>query len=117
MSEGALQRGAPKPFMKERRIEMTRYVPGLVIAAFLVVTTAVAQERQPLRPLQGVGAPPPAAAMSDQQIAALIYGACHNEVEVAKFAQDKLQSPEARAFAEKMIREHTPDCEAYARLA
>jgi len=96
---------------------MSRILSGLTIAGFLLVVTAQAQERQPLRPLQGVGAAPPAAMVSDQQIAALIHGVCHNEIEVAKFAQDKLQSPEVRAFAEKMIREHTADCEAYGKLA
>jgi predicted outer membrane protein len=54
---------------------------------------------------------------ADQQIAALIYGACHNEVEIAKFAQSKLQLAEARAFAEKMVSDHTPDCESYQRWA
>ena len=51
------------------------------------------------------------------QLAAVIYGACHNEVETAKFAQSRLQTPAAKQFAEKMIKDHTPDCEAYQRLA
>jgi predicted outer membrane protein len=38
-------------------------------------------------------------------------------VELAKFLQSRLQSQEAKQFAEKMIKEHTPDCEAYQRLA
>jgi predicted outer membrane protein len=54
---------------------------------------------------------------ADQQIAALIFACCHNEVEVSKFAQSKLQSAEARAFAEKMVAHHTPDCESYQRWA
>ena len=54
---------------------------------------------------------------ADQQIAALIYGCCHNEVEISKFAQPKLQSPAARAFAEKMVSHHTADCESYQRWA
>jgi len=67
---------------------------------------------QQLQPVQGGQT-----GNSDQQIAAVIYGACHNEVEIAKFAQSRLQSPEAKQFAEKMIKDHTPDCEAYQRLA
>jgi len=54
---------------------------------------------------------------ADQQIAALIFACCHNEVEIAKFAQSKLQSPDARAFAEKLVSDHTPDCESYQRWA
>jgi predicted outer membrane protein len=38
-------------------------------------------------------------------------------VEISKFVQSKLQSPEAKEFAEKMISDHTADCEAYQRWA
>jgi predicted outer membrane protein len=92
-----------------------------VVAQEALVAQETPQPRRPagevpaLQPLQGT--PPAAASASDQQIAALIFGACHNEVELAKFAQSKLQSEQARAFAEKMVREHTPDCEAYAKWA
>ena len=100
---------------------MSRIFAGMTMVAALSFGAALlAQERQPLRPLQGVGgaaAAAPTMAPTDQQIAALIYGVCHNEVEISKFAQEKLQSPQAREFAEKMVREHTPDCETYARLA
>jgi predicted outer membrane protein len=54
---------------------------------------------------------------ADQQIAALILGGCHNEVEISKFVQSKLQSPEAKSFAEKMVSDHTADCEAYQKWA
>jgi predicted outer membrane protein len=57
------------------------------------------------------------ASNADQQIAALIFGACHNEVETAKFAQSRLQTSAAKQFAEKMIKDHTPDCEVYHRWA
>lgn len=50
---------------------------------------------------------------ADQQIAALIHGGSHNEVELSKFAQSKLQNKEAQAFAEKMIEDHTADAENY----
>src|SRR5262249_22052636 len=58
-----------------------------------------------------------AATVSDQQIAALIFGAAHNEIEVAKFAQTRLQSEHAKQFAEKMIRDHQPGCDAMKRMA
>jgi predicted outer membrane protein len=54
---------------------------------------------------------------ADQQIAAKIHGGSHNEVEISKFAQSKLQSAEARDFAEKMVRDHTADAESYQRWA
>jgi predicted outer membrane protein len=57
------------------------------------------------------------AASPDQQIAAFVLAHCRNEIEISKFAQDKLQSPEAKAFAEKMVREHSPGCEQIARIA
>jgi len=57
------------------------------------------------------------ASFSDQQIAALVHGAAHNEIEILKFAQAKIQAEEIRQFAEQMIREHTPGCEAMKNLA
>jgi len=97
---------------------------GLALASvvFCGVTqaqnTQQPQPRQPTQPgqkqLSQQGGQMSAA---DQQIAALIYGCCHNEVEISKFAQTKLQSPAARAFAEKMVLHHTTDCESYQRWA
>lgn len=104
---------------------MRKVFAGMAIA-LLLAAAVQAQERpatrpaaprtelQPIRPQQG-GAGQMASA--DQQLAACIFMACRNEIEVAKFAQSKSQSEEVRAFAEKMIREHTPDCEAYQKLA
>jgi len=57
------------------------------------------------------------ASNADQQIAALIYDFCHTEVETAKFAQSRLQTSAAKQFAEKMIKEHSPECATYQRLA
>jgi predicted outer membrane protein len=59
----------------------------------------------------------PASGTSDQQIAAVLYSCCHNEIEIAKFGQSKAQSPEVKQFAEKMIREHTAGCDAMKTLA
>lgn len=56
-------------------------------------------------------------ATSDQELAAAIYGGCHNEVELAKFAQSRLESREGKEFAQQMIKDHQADCEAYAKLA
>jgi predicted outer membrane protein len=57
------------------------------------------------------------ASTSDQEIAAKIYGFCHNEVELAKFAQSRAKSQDAKEFVDMMIKDHTPDCEAYAKFA
>src|SRR5437868_777669 len=57
------------------------------------------------------------AAGGDQQIAACVYGECHNEIEIAKFVESKLQTEEAREFAQRMVREHSPGCQEMQRLA
>ncbi|HZL87101.1 MAG TPA: hypothetical protein VFB96_01885 [Pirellulaceae bacterium] len=59
----------------------------------------------------------PGAAQGDQQIAALIYGCCRNHIEIATFAQDRLENPEAKQFAEKMVNDHTPGCDKMKELA
>ena len=58
-----------------------------------------------------------ASSMSNQQIAALIHGGCRNEIEISKFALERLKSPEAKQFAEKMISEHQAGCEKVAQIA
>lgn len=57
------------------------------------------------------------AGTSDQQIAALILAGCRNEIEIAKFAKDRLQSEQAKQFADKLLQEHAPGCERLAQLA
>src|SRR5438876_2744783 len=57
------------------------------------------------------------ASSADQQIAACVYGACSHEIEIAKWAESRLQSEEAREFAQRMVREHTPGCQAMQQLA
>ena len=54
---------------------------------------------------------------ADQQIAAAVYGACHNEIEIAKLGEQKAQSEEVRDFAQRMVRDHTPGCQEMERLA
>jgi predicted outer membrane protein len=56
-------------------------------------------------------------ASADQQIAALLYNCCKKDIELSKFAQDRLQNEEVRQFAEKMITEHTAACEKLAKFA
>jgi predicted outer membrane protein len=110
------------------------------VALMCLVGSAFAQnEAQPLQP--GVGQQPRSTAgqqpgqpgglgqqglrqqqagqhgTSDQQIAAFLLACCRNEIEISKFAHDRLQSQEAKAFAEKMVREHTPGCEQMAQMA
>jgi len=54
---------------------------------------------------------------ADQQIAACIYGECHNEIEIAKFAESKAQTEEVREFAQRMVRDHSPGCQQMQRMA
>jgi Domain of unknown function (DUF4142) len=53
---------------------------------------------------------------ADKQIAACLYLDGHKEIELARFAQPKLQTEQAKQFAEKMIREHTPGHETIKRF-
>jgi len=54
---------------------------------------------------------------SDAQIAALLAGGNRNEIEISKFAQDKLQTDDAKEFAAMMIKEHTPVLQKLQQLA
>jgi predicted outer membrane protein len=104
-----------------------RVIYGLsAIAAVTWVSLALAQNRDPEPARPAAGARPAAAApaaataqawTSDQQIAACLYYGCRNEVEISKFALDRLQSDEARQFAERMITEHQEACEKLAKFA
>ena len=47
----------------------------------------------------------------------LRFFACRNEIEIAKLAEQKSQTPEIRDFAQKMVKEHTPGCQEMQRLA
>jgi predicted outer membrane protein len=102
-----------------------RVIYGLsAIAVVTWVSLALAQVRDPVRPATPApGARPVAAApaqagwTADQQIAALLYNGCRNEVEISKFAQEKLQSNEAQKFAERMVAEHEEACQKLAKFA
>jgi predicted outer membrane protein len=45
---------------------------------------------------------------ADAQIASMLAMGNRNEIEISKFAQEHLQSDEAKEFAANMIKEHTP---------
>jgi predicted outer membrane protein len=86
---------------------------GLVATFTLAVGIATAQNAPP-RVAQPVGAQ---GSNADQQIAACIYGLEHNEVEISKFAESRLQSPEAKQFAQQMVKDHTQDGDQYKQIA
>lgn len=68
---------------------------------------------QPVQPLQGGQR----AASGDQEIACCVYGECHNEIEIAKFAESKAKNDEVREFAQRMVRDHSPGCQEMQQLA
>jgi predicted outer membrane protein len=89
---------------------------------------AVAQVRTQPRPAgQRPAAAPPAAAAPaaattqqgtpDQQVAACLWGANRNEVELAKLAQQKAQHESVKDFAAQMIKDHTQNADKLARVA
>lgn len=54
---------------------------------------------------------------SDQQIAALIAACNRNEVEVSRFALDKIKSSEVKEIATTMMKDHTAAAEKFGKLA
>lgn len=106
-----------------------RIVHGLSLVLVVALAgTALAQRpadpANPTRPAAGrpaagveVEAATAQASTADEQIAALLYACCRNEVEISKFAQNRLQSEAARQFAEQMIAEHTAACQKLEKFA
>ncbi|HEX5102322.1 MAG TPA: DUF4142 domain-containing protein [Pirellulaceae bacterium] len=96
---------------------------GSFALAVTLASVALAQNvREPARPATPATPRAGAAAEAradnaDQQIASLLYHCCQNDIEISKFAKDRLQSEEARQFAEKMIAEHTEGCQKLAKFA
>jgi len=90
---------------------------------------ASAQVRPGARPTARPAAAPPAAApaapnaaatqqgTSDQQVAACLWAANRNEVEIAKLAEQKAKSDSVKDFAAQMIKDHTQNADKLARVA
>ena len=100
-----------------------RSVYGWSLAVLMCVSgVASAQVRPGARP--GAAAAPaaaPAAAAQqgtpDQQIAACLWAANRNEVEIAKLAEQKAKSDSVKDFAAQMIKDHTQNADKLARVA
>ena len=94
---------------------------GWMAAFVMLPAVCFAQEPRPVdRPTLPPGtrvAAPGAVVTPDQQIAALLYSANRNEVEFSQFAETKLQSEEAKAFAAKMVKTHQPAVEKFGKWA
>jgi len=85
-----------------------------------MVSVSAAQVRPGARPAAPAAAPAVAAntqGTPDQQIAACLHGGAHNEVELAKFAQERAKSDEVKDFAARMIKDHTQQADKLARIA
>jgi predicted outer membrane protein len=85
---------------------------------------ASAQVRVEARPAQRAGTAPAAAPAAtvlqgtpDQQIAACLWSANRNEVELAKLAEQKAKSDSVKEFAAEMIKDHTQNADKLARIA
>jgi putative membrane protein len=76
-----------------------------------------AQPGQPSQPGQQAQPGQQGQASADQQVAACIYGECHNEIEIAKFAESKAQNDDVREFAQRMVRDHSASCEEMKKAA
>jgi putative membrane protein len=60
---------------------------------------------------------PTAGALSDKQIAEVLVTINQGEIDAAKLAKSRAQNADVKAFAEKMIQEHTKNKEATIKLA
>src|SRR5262245_24088747 len=126
----AISRGRSGNRLLLRSVAMRNVFAGLMVAIGLFCGVTLAQnaqrEVQPAQP--GAAQPRPAVAprqpvqpgqpgqpgqqlgqqgqpgTADQQIAACVYGACKNEIELAKFAESKAKTDEVREFAQRMVR-------------
>ena len=89
-----------------------------------VASAQVRPEPQPGKVRPGAAAAPaaaPAAAAQqgtpDQQIAACLWAANRNEVEIAKLAEQKAKSDSVKEFAAQMIKDHSQNADKLARVA
>jgi len=95
-----------------------------LVAVICMVGVASAQLRPGARtaPAAAPAAAAPAGAAqaqgtADQQIAACLWNCNHNEVELAKFAEQKAKSDDVKDFAAKMIKDHSQAADRLARVA
>jgi len=100
-----------------------------LLALVSMVGIVSAQARVEPRPGARPAVPAPAAAPTaaapaaapqgtvDQQIAACLWGGNHNEVELAKFAEDRAKSDTVKDFAAQMIKDHSKSADKLARVA
>lgn len=102
-----------------------------MLAVMCLASVALAQVRDEPRPASRPGAQRPGAApvaapgaignqaqgTPDQQIAATLWAANRNEVELAKLAQQKAQSDSVKEFAATAIKDHTQAADKFARAA
>ena len=89
-----------------------------------VASAQVRPEPRPGAARPGAAAAPAAApgattqqGTPDQQIAACLWGANRNEVEIAKLAEQKAKSDSVKEFAAQMIKDHSQNADKLARLA
>jgi predicted outer membrane protein len=86
----------------------------LAVAATVVAQTVVDPQTRPATAV--ADAPTGGAAQIDQAIATCLALGNQEEVALAQFAQDRLQSEEAKQFAEMMIQQHQAALEKLNRL-
>lgn len=91
---------------------------SLLAVAFMAnvaLAQAVRQVEQPARraPAEGTVRQ----SIADQQLAAVIHNCSHNEVELAKFAKDKIKNDDVKEFAAMMIKDHQEGCEKFKKWA
>jgi predicted outer membrane protein len=92
---------------------------AVVICMVAVASAQVRPRPAAVPPATGPAAAPAAHAVgtADQQIAACLYFGAHNEVELAKFAENKAKSDDVKDFAAEMIKDHSRQADKLARLA
>jgi predicted outer membrane protein len=83
------------------------------IASMLICSGAIVAQETPRKSQEESGKEKTEvkeASQADQEIAAIKLSECRNEVELAKFAQQKSQNEQVRQFAAKMVKEHGEAC-------
>jgi predicted outer membrane protein len=87
----------------------------MTFALLLAAAPLAAQERQVERQPTRTADRGAAVSLRDQELAHCLINANRNEVEVAKFASEKLQSAEAKQFAQMLIEDHTKGLQTFGK--